>query len=56
MYTTSNENGVLNNYSKEPKLYYAQFPSKEQQNKYAFQGAVAFLFVTSVILIALGVS
>jgi hypothetical protein len=56
MYTTSNENGILNNYSKEPKLYYAEFPTKEQQSKYVFQGAVAILFVTSVVLIALGVS
>ena len=56
MYTTTNENGILNNYSNEPKLYYAEYPTKEQQNKYAFQGAVAVLFVTSVVLIALGVS
>ena len=56
MYTTSNENGILNNYSKEPKLYYAEFPTKEQQSKYAFQGTVAVLFVISVVLIALGVS
>ena len=56
MYTTTNETGILNNYSKEPKLYYAEYPTKEQQSKYAFQGAVAVLFVTSVVLIALGVS
>jgi hypothetical protein len=56
MYTTSNENGILNNYSKEPKLYYAEFPTKAQQSNYAFQGAVAVLFVTSIVLIALGVS
>jgi hypothetical protein len=56
MYTTTNEEGILNNYAKEPKLYYAEFPTKEQQSKYAFQGAIAILFVTSVVLIALGVS
>ena len=56
MYTTTNETGILNNYSNEPKLYYAEYPTKEQQSKYAFQGAVAVLFVTSVVLIALGVS
>ena len=56
MYTTTNEIGILNNYSKEPKLYYAEFPTKEQQSRYAFQGTVAVLFVTSIILIALGVS
>ena len=56
MYTTTNETGILNNYSKEPKLYYAEFPTKEQQSKYAFRGEVAVLFLASIVLIALGVS
>ncbi|TAF11053.1 MAG: ssl1498 family light-harvesting-like protein [Nostocales cyanobacterium] len=56
MYTTTNEEGILNNYATEPQLYYAEYPTKEQQSNYLFQGAVAILFVTSVVLIALGVS
>jgi hypothetical protein len=56
MYTTTNEEGILNNYATEPQLYYAEYPTQEQQNRYFFQGAVAVLFVTSIILIALGVS
>ncbi len=56
MYTTTDENGILNNYAPETKFYYAEYPSKEQQSKYAFQGAVAFLFITSIVFIALGVS
>ncbi|WP_016950303.1 photosystem II assembly protein Psb34 [Anabaena sp. PCC 7108] len=56
MYTTINENGILNNYSTEPKLYYAEYPTKKQQNRYVFQGVVAVLFVSSIVLIALGVS
>jgi hypothetical protein len=56
MYTTTNENGILNNYAPETKFYYAESPSKEQQSKYAFQGAVAVLFIISIIFIALGVS
>jgi hypothetical protein len=56
MYTTTNEEGILNNYATEPKLYYAEYPSPEQQSRYLFQGAVAFLFVTSIVLIAFGVS
>ncbi|MBD2629744.1 photosystem II assembly protein Psb34 [Trichormus variabilis] len=56
MYTTINENGILNNYATEPKLYYAEYPTKEQQSRYAFQGVVAVLFVSSIVLIALGVS
>ncbi|ADI66139.1 photosystem II assembly protein Psb34 [Trichormus azollae] len=56
MYTTTNEEGILNNYATEPKLYYAEYPSPEQQSRYLFQGAVAALFVTFTLLIALGVS
>jgi hypothetical protein len=56
MYTTINEDGILNNYANEPEMYYAAYPSQQQRNRYAFQGAVAILFVTAVILISLGVS
>ncbi|MFH7026363.1 MAG: photosystem II assembly protein Psb34 [Heteroscytonema crispum UTEX LB 1556] len=56
MYTTINQDGILNNYAAEPEMYYAAYPSKEQQNRYVFQGAVAILFVTALILISLGVS
>lgn len=56
MYTTRNEEGVLNNYATEPKVYCATYPSQEEQNSYLFQGALAILFVTSLVLVALGVS
>ena len=52
MYTTTNEDGILNNYATEPQVYFAEYPSPEQQNRYALQGAVAVLLVTSLILIA----
>jgi hypothetical protein len=55
MYTTSNE-GLLNNYAVEPRLYYATFPSPEQQGRYAFQAAIAALLVSGLILTALSVS
>lgn len=55
MYTTNNE-GLLNNYAVEPPVYYAEFPSEWQQRQYAFQGALATLFVTLTILTALSVS
>lgn len=51
MYTT-NEEGILNNYAIEPKMSYSEYPSLEQQRRYALQGAVAVLLVTSLILIA----
>jgi hypothetical protein len=56
MYTTINESGQLNNYATEPQMYYAAYPNQEQQSRYAFQGAIATLFVTAIILIACGVS
>jgi len=55
MYTT-NEEGLLNNYAAEPAMYFAEYPSPEQQRRYAIQGAVAFLFVALTIFTALGVS
>ncbi len=55
MYTTNNE-GLLNNYAVEPQMYYAEYPSPEQQRGYALQGAVAFLFATVLLLTAFGVS
>ena len=55
MYTTNNE-GLLNNYAVEPPVYYAEFPSEWQQQRYAFQGAVATLFVVLTILTAFSVS
>ncbi|UKO99111.1 photosystem II assembly protein Psb34 [Nostoc sp. UHCC 0870] len=56
MYTTINEAGVLNNYANEPKMYYATYPNKEQQRQYALQGAFATLLVTTLVLVALGIS
>lgn len=56
MYTTTNEEGILNNYAKEPEMYYAEFPTPEQQRRYATQGAIATLLVTAAVLISLGVS
>jgi hypothetical protein len=56
MYTTVNEDGVLNNYATEPKVYYAQYPAIWEQRKYVIQGAIATLIVTTLVLVALGVS
>ena len=55
MYTV-NEEGILNNYAVEPPVYFAEYPSVDQQQRYLFQGAVAILLVSSLILTALAVS
>jgi hypothetical protein len=51
MYTV-NEEGLLNNYAVEPPVYYAEFPSPEQQQQYTLQGAIATLLVTTFVLVA----
>ncbi|XWK89066.1 MAG: ssl1498 family light-harvesting-like protein [Phormidium sp.] len=55
MYTTNNE-GILNNYAAEPTVYFAEYPSQEQQQRYLFQGALSVMFVTLLVLTAFGVS
>jgi hypothetical protein len=56
MYTTTDDRGILNNYATEPAMYYAEFPSVDQQQRYAKQGAIAALIVSTVLLLALSVS
>jgi hypothetical protein len=55
MYTT-NEDGILNNYAVEPELYFAEYPSPEQQQRYIAQAAIAFGLVALSLLTALSVS
>lgn len=55
MYTTSTE-GLLNNYAVEPPVYYAEFPTEWQIQRYAFQGAIASLLVALTIFTAISVS
>jgi hypothetical protein len=53
---TRNEEGLLNNYATEPAVYFAEYPSPEQQQRYALQGAIAVLLVTLTVLTAFAVS
>ncbi|MCD8486845.1 MAG: ssl1498 family light-harvesting-like protein [Desertifilum sp.] len=56
MYTTTNNEGTLNNYAAEPELYYAEYPSLEQQQRYMLQGAIAVLLVGFLLLTSFAVS
>ncbi len=56
MYTTANENGVLNNYATQPQVYYAEYPAIWEQRKYVLQGVFASLIVTTLVLVAFSVS
>ncbi|XGV97819.1 MAG: ssl1498 family light-harvesting-like protein [Leptolyngbya sp. BL-A-14] len=55
MYTT-NEDGVLNNYAVEPKLYFAEYPSAEQQQRYTAQALIAAGLVVLSVMTAFVVS
>lgn len=56
MYTTTNEDGILNNYAPETRVYYAEYPTVWEQQRYALQGAAAILFVGLLIVTSLAVS
>lgn len=56
MYTTTNEDGILNNYAAEPKMYYAEYPAIWEQRKYVLQSLFATLIVTALVLVGLSVS
>jgi hypothetical protein len=56
MYTTINEDGILNNYAAEPQVYYAEYPAIWQQRKYVLQSMFATLIVTTLVLVAFSVS
>ena len=56
MTTITDENGVMNNFAKEPKMYYAEAPSSQEQRRYVFWGAVATVVVAASVLTAVVVS
>ena len=56
MTTISDEKGVLNNFAKEPAMYYAEAPSSQEQRGYIGWGALALVVVTASVLTAAFVS
>ena len=56
MYTTVNEQGILNNYAPEATVYYAEYPTVWEQRRYIFQAALALAFVSFLVLTTLSVS
>ncbi|MDF5736401.1 MULTISPECIES: photosystem II assembly protein Psb34 [unclassified Nostoc] len=56
MYTTVNENGVINNYSTEPQVYCAEYPAVWEQRNYVIEGAIATMFITALVWVAFAVS
>lgn len=56
MYTTTDERGILNNYAPKATVYVAEYPTQEEQRRYALQGACATLIVGLLILTSFSVS
>ncbi|NJK57963.1 MAG: ssl1498 family light-harvesting-like protein [Pleurocapsa sp. SU_5_0] len=56
MTTISDENGILNNFAKEPAMYYAEAPSSQDKRGYVIWGAIALLVVIASISTAAVVS
>ncbi len=54
--TTQLDNGILNNYAVEPQVYYAASPAPYQLRRYLIQGAIAALFVISLVILSTMIS
>lgn len=56
MTTISDENGIINNFAKEPTMYYADAPSNQDRRNYILWGAIASIVVTASVFTAVVVS
>ena len=56
MTTVSDENGIMNNFAKEPAMYYAEAPNSKEQRGYLIWGVVASIVVAGSIFTAAFVS
>ena len=56
MTTTTDEQGLMNNFAKEPSMYYAKAPSAQAQRRYIFLGAIGTMVIAASILTAVVVS
>lgn len=54
-YTVDDE-GLIDAYTIDPAMYFAGYPTPEQQRRYLFQGVIAALLVTLTVFIAFSVS
>ena len=54
--TTVDDEGRLNNFAVEPKVYPAEYPSRQQQKRYLYWGIAAAALVILLVLISKFVS
>ncbi len=53
---TRDDEGIINNYAREPAMSTATYPTHQQQLRYVFLGVGAIAFVATFLLIAFAVS
>ncbi len=56
MTTITDEHGIMNNFASEPKMYYAEAPSSQEQLRYVFWGAIATVVIVASAITAVVVS
>lgn len=56
MTTISDEHGILNNFAKEPAMYYAEAPNSKEQRNYVIWGALASVLVIASVATAVIIS
>lgn len=56
MTTISDEHGILNNFAKEPAMYYAETPTGKQQRNYIIWGVLASVLVAASVATAVIIS
>ncbi|WP_036480189.1 photosystem II assembly protein Psb34 [Myxosarcina sp. GI1] len=56
MTTTKDENGIINNFAKEPKVYVAENPTPKEQRRYAITGAISGLLIAGFIAASFAIS
>ena len=56
MTTVSDENGIINNFAKEPAMYYADAPTSQDKRIYVAWGALALMLVVASVTTAVVVS
>jgi hypothetical protein len=54
--TTVDDEGLINNFATEPKMYPATYPSARQQQNYILLGIGAILFVAVLVWVSFSVS
>lgn len=56
MHSTTDERGIINNFPRETKMYYAESPAGEQKRRYLIQGTLAAILVSGLISMAFVIS